>query len=126
MNKRSRGLYVERLEAFFQANGVADANKKRAILFSACGAKAYLLLRSLVQPQKPTDVAFCQTITETAEAHFNPKPSPIEQRVRFNTRNRQPGQSVSAFVADLRRLAEHSEFHDLSEMLREASCRHKR
>ena len=47
--------YTERLEQYFVANEVVDASKKRAILFSVCGAATHKLIRSLVAPQKPTD-----------------------------------------------------------------------
>ncbi len=47
--------YSERLEMYFVANDVTNAQKKRAILLSACGASTYKLVRSLVAPDKPTD-----------------------------------------------------------------------
>ena len=42
--------YVERLEFFFTANGIENANKKQAVLLSSCGANTYLIVRGLVIP----------------------------------------------------------------------------
>ena len=44
------GVYQERLEQFFVANGISpeDENRKRAILLNSCGKQTYHLLRSLV------------------------------------------------------------------------------
>ena len=42
-------IYAERLQHYLVANGVEDADKKRAILLTVCGASTYKLLRSLVE-----------------------------------------------------------------------------
>ena len=34
--------YIERLEFYFEANGVSDGEKQRAILLSVCGSKTYV------------------------------------------------------------------------------------
>jgi len=47
--------YVERLEGFFEANGIVDAGKKRAVFIAVVGPKSYNLLRNLVTPDKPKD-----------------------------------------------------------------------
>ena len=44
--------------------------------------------------------------------HFSPPPSEVLQRFRFNGRVRQPGESVSTFVAEIRKLSEHCNFGD--------------
>ena len=52
--------------------------------------------------------------------HFNPKPSPIVRLFEFNTRGQKEGESVSVFVAALRKLAERCEFGAvLDDMLRD-------
>ena len=38
------------------------------------------------------------------------KPNPIAERFRFNTRDRQPEESVANYVMELRRLTEHCEY----------------
>ena len=57
---------------------------------------------------------------EVAGKHFNPKPSSIAQRFRFNSCIRKEGESVAEFVAQLRQLSEHCQFGDtLNDMLRD-------
>ncbi|UYV79781.1 hypothetical protein LAZ67_18000637 [Cordylochernes scorpioides] len=50
--------------------------------------------------------------------HFCPKPNIIVQRFFFNKRN-QGDESVSAYVAELRKLSEDCEFMDLEDRLRD-------
>ena len=51
---------------------------------------------------------------------MRPKPNPIAERFRFNTRDRQPEESVANYVAELRRLTEHCEYGiSLNDMLRD-------
>ena len=45
-------------------------------------------------------------IVETLKTHFNPKPSPIIQRFKFNTRDHHAGGSLANYVAELRALGE--------------------
>ena len=67
-------VYCERLEQFFQANGVAAAEKQRAVLLSVCGSSTYLLIRNLVSPEKPTDKTYAQLVKLVRE-HVSPPPS---------------------------------------------------
>ena len=101
--------YMERLQQYFVANGVGAAGKQRAILLSICGATTYRLIRSLVAPDKPSDRSFVELV-ELVRAHHNPKPSATVQRFKFNSRHRRQGESVVAFVAELRQLTEYCDF----------------
>ena len=52
--------------------------------------------------------------------HYKPKPSVIVQRFNFNKRTRAAGESITAYVTALRKLALHCEYGgSLSEMLRD-------
>ena len=52
--------------------------------------------------------------------HFNPKPSEIVQRYKFDSRFRQPDETVNAYVAELRQLAQDCNFETtLKQMLRD-------
>ena len=114
--------YVERLEEYFEANGITgdgNAAKRRAVLISVVGPKSYTLLRNLVAPTKPKEKTFEELVAALTE-HYSPRPSEVMQRYRFNTRSRQPGESVADYVAELRRLAEFCEFcTTLDKMLRD-------
>ena len=98
--------YVERLEFFFQANSITDGAKKRATLLSSCGPEPYNLFRGLCAPDKPADKSF-KELVDLMQAHQHPKPNPIAERFMFNARDRLPEESVSVYMASLRRLTEH-------------------
>ena len=97
--------YVERVDHFFDANGINDAGKKKSTLLAVVGPSTYTLLRNLVSPDKPGDKTYDELVKVLRE-HYNPTPSETVQRARFNSRSRKPGESVATFVAELRSLAE--------------------
>lgn len=111
--------YCEILEQFFEANGIDDGEKQRAILISVVGPATYKLIRNLVSPDKPSSKTYGQVKTLMKE-HFNPKPSEIVQRYKFDSRTRQPMETVSTYVAELRQLAHDCNYGTtLEQMLRD-------
>ena len=65
-----------------------------------------------------TFVELCNLVKE----YYERLPSPIVQRYKFNynTCNRVPGETIAAYVAALRKLAEHCNYGtSLSEILRD-------
>ena len=52
----------------------AKRTSEGPFLLNAVGASTYRLIRTLVSPDKVTDVSF-EEIVEKAKTHFNPKPS---------------------------------------------------
>ena len=114
-----RPSYIERPEFYFTANDVDEEGKKHAILLSGCGSATYSLIRSLVAPKKASEMSF-QDIVEKVKEHFNPRPSPIVQRYKVNSRSQLPGETIASYVAELRQLSEHCGYRDkLKEMLRD-------
>lgn len=111
--------YCERLEQFFIANEVSDAAKQRAIFLSVVGGETYGKLRSLVAPSKPKDVPLKDLLSQL-QRHFEPRPSETVARFRFFTCCRMEGQSVQDYIAKLRKLSEHCNFHSfLSSMIQD-------
>jgi len=52
--------------------------------------------------------------------HYNPRPSEIVQRYKFNSRTRKNGETVADFVAESKKIAQHCEYGaTLSQMLRD-------
>ena len=47
--------------------------------------------------------------------YYNPRPSAITQRFKFNSHVRQPGETVAKYVAELHKLSEHCNFKDTPE-----------
>ena len=109
-------LYVERLGHVFVANGIIEEEKKRAVFLSVIGASTYKLLSSLLAPVKPGEKSYT-FLVDTLSEHFNPAPSEIVERFKFHTRFRKPGESVTAFVSELRSLAKSCNFGDTLETM---------
>ena len=116
------GQYVERLEHYFTANGIEGEDsegRKKAILLSVMGPRSYRLVRDLVSPDRPGDKSYTELV-EVLRTHYQPSPSEIVQRFKFNSRNRRTNESVAEFVADLRHKAEHCNYGpQLENMLRD-------
>lgn len=109
--------YVERVEQYCLANDIG--NERKVVLLSVMGAKTYNLLRSLTAPVKPAEKTF-KEIVDVLQMHLNPKPLIIAERFRFHKRNQQKTESVSEYMAEFRKLAEHCQFGDgLSDTLRD-------
>ena len=111
--------YVERLEHFFVANGIDNAEKKRAVLLTAVGAATYKTLRNIVSPSKPGEKSYAQLV-EALSKHFKPTPSEIVERFKFHSRVRKAGESIATFVSELRSLSEYCNFGaTLDDMVRD-------
>ena len=63
--------YVERLDQYFIANDVTSGQKKKAIFLSVCGTQTYKLIRSLVSPRKPSDLAYNE-LTKKVLDYYKP------------------------------------------------------
>ena len=112
-------LYVERMNFYFVANNVTQEAKKKAILLTEMGGKAYQVIRNLLVPSTPGETTFNQIVTLMQE-HTKPPPSVIVQRFKFNTRDRQPNESIANFMAALREIAQYCNYGStLDEMLRD-------
>ena len=97
-------LYVERLGHVFVANGITEETKKQTVFLSVIGPSYYKLLSSLLAPDKPGDKEYNILVDKLSE-HFTPAPSEIVERSKFHTRFCKPGESVTAFVSELRSIA---------------------
>jgi len=100
--------YVERVEQYFVANNVAD-DKRVASLLSLIGSRTYGLLCSLTTPDKPSEKPYTE-IVDTLSRHLSPKPLVIAERFRFHKRDQRDGETISSFIADIRKLSQHCEF----------------
>jgi len=115
--------YVARLENYFVANDITEdkETKRQAILLSFCGVPTYRLIKSLSAPTKPEEVSF-KDLVKLVEGHHNPEPSATVQRFKFHSRCRQPGETVSTYVVELRCIAEHCKFDNLKSCCAIDSC----
>ena len=114
--------YTRRLEQYFVANDIDDSQnvKRCAIFLSVIGPVTFALLEDLIAPASVSDGKY-EDLVKVLSEHFEPAPSRILARYRFNTCDREEGTSVTAYVATLRRLARPCQFSAevLDEMLRD-------
>ena len=112
-------LLIDLSLGYFVANNVTSAETKRSILLSMCGPSTLKLIKSLVDHESLGTKSF-EDICELVKTYHEPAPSPIVQRYKFNTRVRAAGETVAAYVAALRGIAEHCKYGaTLQEMLRD-------
>ena len=110
--------HVERAEQYFIANEIKE-EKHAAVILSFMGNKMYVLLRSLCAPEKPCSLSF-EAIVAILQQHLCPKPLLIAERFRFHRRHQLEGETVSAYLAELKKLSLHCEFGtNLDDSLRE-------
>ena len=81
--------------------------------------QAYKLIRDLGVPTKPTEKTFAELV-RIVKHHLQLPPSTKVQRFYFNTRIQEMEETLSEFVAGLRRLSEYCQFAaTLDDMLRD-------
>lgn len=80
--------------------------------------KTYTLIRDLCAPQKPIDKSLEQLQT-VIKNHLCPQPSEAVERCKFHQATQSATESVSEFVARLRKLAIYCNFPDLNAALRD-------
>ncbi|XP_063534911.1 uncharacterized protein K02A2.6-like [Cydia strobilella] len=101
-------LYVERLEQYFLCNNI-KAELQVATLVTVIGAECYELLVNLCTPDKPTSKTFAD-LTAILEKHLQPKPSVLAERYKFRHRKQGDSESMSNYVAVLRRMSKTCDF----------------
>ncbi|UYV66064.1 K02A2.6-like [Cordylochernes scorpioides] len=102
--------YTERLEYFFEANNI-DQNKKKAIFLTLLTPTVYNLLYDLCIPKKLSDVENTYPVlVSKLKNHFNPTSSAIVERSKFSNRARRPGEKISIYIAELKKMAEYCKF----------------
>ena len=78
-------------------------------LLTVIGARHFSLLKDLFLPEDVKAKSFEQ-ISKVLVEHFEPKPLVIAERFRFYRRTQEEEESVTEFMAHLRRLATHCQF----------------
>ena len=64
--------YLEHIELYFLANGIAE-NKQASVLLTVIGMKNYGIIKSLVALAQPKDKSYVELVA-TLKEHFQPKP----------------------------------------------------
>ncbi|CAL8139790.1 unnamed protein product [Orchesella dallaii] len=117
-------VWAETFAAYLAANGLLDPQedtakaKVKGIFISSLGLPTYSLLKNFLSPEEPIQKELDDLI-KTLTDYFKPAPKAIAERFRFMGRKQQSGESVSKFLAELRKLAVHCKFTDLDIRLRD-------
>ena len=110
--------YQERLEEYFAVNEKAN-DKKVSSLLTLLGGKTYCLLRNLTSLDKPSAKDYA-TLVKLLKDHLSRKPLIIAERFRFHKHNQCVGETVTQYIAELRKLAEFGKFGtNLNDSLRD-------
>lgn len=111
--------YLVRAEAYFEANSVTDPAKKRALLVSALSSKTVEVLAGRVAPRAPNELTY-KEVVQSLNEYYDPKKHEITESYKFFNRSQLPGESVSAFLVAIRRIADNCNFGtSLDRMLRD-------
>ena len=113
--KEDWSTYSTRLEYYFEANDIADPDKKRVIILSTSGIETFKLACNLASPRTPRELTY-KELVDTISEHFHPKKSAAVHRFKFNSKTRIPGETASTFVTELKKLAVHCGFADGDEL----------
>ncbi|KAM3958622.1 LOW QUALITY PROTEIN: uncharacterized protein ACR2FA_007382 [Aphomia sociella] len=99
-------LYVERLEQYFVVNKIADEIKVPTFII-VIGLECYELLGCTLD--KPAKKIFEQ-LTSIFEKHLQPKSSIVVERYKFKQRKQGSSETVSDYVAVLKKISNTCEF----------------
>jgi len=78
----SSEAYIERLQYYYQANGIEDDVRKKAILMSVCGSETFTILKNLTMPRTTMDLTHAELVT-ALKKHCEPTPLVIVSRFNF-------------------------------------------
>ena len=103
--------YIERVEQYFIANDVTDEKKQTSIFLTLIGNGTYSLLRNLLAPESPLGKTV-KTLSETLIVHLKPQLIIIAERYRFYRRDQSENETITEYVAELRKLTLNCDFKD--------------
>lgn len=86
---------------------------KRANLLTLCGEQTYDTVCALIQPRTPAAVDY-DDIVAALQEHYDPRPSEVYCRARFQRRDQLEGEKVAEYVAALKKLAADCNFGTLT------------
>lgn len=109
-SEESFDSYRQRLEQYFAANGLDTTQEKtKAVFLTVVGKRAHSLLMDLCAPAKPSEKTY-QDLVGLLEKHYVPETNFIAERCKFHVRNQKENETISEYVASLRKLASTCKF----------------
>lgn len=102
--------WYDRLEVAFTIYNVELKHQKNMLLHFL-GQSTYDKLCDCIQPKKPKDLTL-EEITTHLRDYYEPTPLEIVENFKFHSRKQNANESISEFLAELRRLSTHCKFGD--------------
>lgn len=102
-------LYHERMENYFNACGVTDADRKKVLLLNFMGSKSYKLVRDLCTPQAPSTKQYNE-LCDMLNSFYTPPIVVFKERKQFYAAARSVDESIVQFIARLKSLASSCDF----------------
>ncbi|XP_019859677.1 PREDICTED: uncharacterized protein K02A2.6-like [Amphimedon queenslandica] len=111
--------YVQRIKLYFEANSI-PAGKQKSVFLSALGYDTFEVLSNMVSAEELNSKSLDDLVTLLTN-HFHPKASLVAERYKFGCRRQGDSETITDYVADLRRLAQRCNFKEatLDETLRD-------
>ncbi|XP_077492068.1 uncharacterized protein LOC144102775 [Amblyomma americanum] len=78
-------VYITKVEAYFEATGISDSGKKRALLVAALSTRTVQVLSGQVAPRKRNSLTYEEAV-KVLDAYFDPKRHEITENNRFFNR----------------------------------------
>ncbi|XP_077507861.1 uncharacterized protein LOC144118977 [Amblyomma americanum] len=111
--------YLIKVEAYFEANGIAESSKKRALLVAALSTQTIQILAGRVAPRAPNALGYDEVVKALSE-YYDPKRNEISESYKFNSRCQLEGESIRAFLVEIRRIGDNCNFGScLDRMIRD-------
>ena len=103
--------YIERVEQYFIANDVTDEKKQTAVFLTIIGNETYNLFRNLLASESLAGKTV-KMLSETLIEHLKPQPIIIAERYKFYCRDQSENETVTKYLAELRKLTLNCDFKD--------------
>lgn len=101
-------MWYEQFQQFLKSNGLSEA-RAVSLFIMKMDKEAYKLLRSLCAPDLPGEKELGELVS-LIQNHLKPKASARTQRYKFKECKQMPGQSVTTYLAELKKISLHCEF----------------
>ena len=106
--------YLERFDFYCEANGIATAERKKAVFLSTAGHATFDRIKDLLHPAELCNASLAD-IRGKLLLHFKPQNVEIAERFKFFKRMQQANESVAEYIATLKKMAKECNFADYLE-----------
>lgn len=112
-------IHVEILEEFFFLKDIKDEQKKKSNLLTSLSMDVYVLLRNLLSPKLPKDVAYSELVS-VLKKQFARQSIRYKERQKFYSASQTAGESIKEYYNKIKGLAVNCEFgSQLDEILKD-------